>query len=103
MWSPMPPRALSGLPSPSAICDRQPRAGPERTDVVGRSVAVLALEAVAADAAVDEPGVAGDRGLGLEVELVEGVGPEVGQEHVGRGQQVLIRVSDAEGNRLPAP
>ena len=41
--------------------DREARAGPEGTDVVGRPVAVLAAQAVPADAAVDEAGMAGDR------------------------------------------
>ena len=68
---------------------RQPRPGPERTDVVGRAVALLALQPVAADAAVHEVRVAGDGGVRLEVELVERVGAQVADEHVGRRQQVL--------------
>ncbi len=89
MWSPMPPRALSGLPSRVGHLHGEPRTGPEGADVVGGAVAVLAPEAVAAHAAVDEVGMAGDGGGRREVEPVERVGSEVADEHVRRRQQLL--------------
>lgn len=67
----------------------QPGPGPERTDVVGRTVAVVPAEPVAAHAAVDEVGMAFHGRRRLEVEVVERVGPEVADEDVGGGQELL--------------
>ena len=89
MWSPMPPRALSGHALAVGQLDGQAGAGPEGPDVVGGAVAVLAAQAVAADAAVDEARMAGDRGRRLEPEAVERVGAQVGEEDVRRRQQLL--------------
>ena len=68
---------------------RQAGPGPEGADVVGRAVAVVAAQPVAADAAVDEAGVPLDRRLGLEAEAVERVGAQVGEEDVRRRQELL--------------
>jgi hypothetical protein len=63
--------------------DRQAGTGPEGADVVGRPVAVLPAQPVPADAAVDQTGVAGHRGLGLQTEPVERVRTQVREEDVG--------------------
>lgn len=65
------------------------RARPEGADVVRRAVPVVPAEPVAADAAVHEARVAGDGRLGLQVELVERVRPEVADEDVGRREEVF--------------
>ena len=88
--------------------DGQARAGPEGADVVGGAVAVLAAQAVPADAAVDEARMAGHRGRGLEPEAIERVGAQVGEEDVGRRQQLLqplpgLRLAQVEDDAALAP
>ncbi len=68
---------------------RETRAGPERSDVIGRTVAVLPAQAVAADTAVDDVGMAAQRFVGMEPELVQRVRPEVADKDVRRGQQIF--------------
>ena len=68
---------------------REPGAGPERPDVVGGTVPLVAAQPVAADAAVHETRVAFDRGRRLEAEPVEGVRAEVADEDVGGGEQLF--------------
>ena len=68
---------------------RKTRPRPERTDVIGRSVPLVAPQAVPADAAVDETGVAGHRRGRLQAETIERVGPEIADEDIRRRQQVL--------------
>ena len=67
----------------------EPGPGPERSDVVGGAVPLGAAQPVAADAAVHEMRMALDGRRGLQPEPVEGVGAEVADEDVGRGEQVL--------------
>ena len=69
--------------------DGEPRTRPEGADVVGRPVAILPAEPVAADTAVDEVGMTRHGRMGLEAKAVEGVGTQVGEEDVGRGEQAV--------------
>ena len=86
----------------------QARPGPEGADVVGGAVPLLTPEAVAADAAVDEARMTFHRGMGPEVQIVQGVGSQIADEDVGRGQQVLQvlairRVAEVEDQAALAP
>ena len=68
---------------------REPAAGPERPEVVAGAVALGSLQPVSAHAAVDEVRVTRRRRVGVEAELVEHVGLQVGHEHVGVGEELL--------------
>ena len=73
---------------------RQARAGPERPDVVGRPVPVVAPQPVPADAAVDETRMAGHRGS-----------PAPGRAPSSASGRRLLRKTSAVGQQLlePAP
>ncbi|CAB4584266.1 unannotated protein [freshwater metagenome] len=68
---------------------RHPAASPERPDVVPGAVALGTVEAVPGEARVDELREPGEHRVVAEAESFQGVGPHVGDEHVGRGEQAL--------------
>jgi hypothetical protein len=70
---------------------------PERADVVGRPVPLGAVQAEPAHAGVHETGVAGGHAGVVEPGSLEGVEAQVGDEHVGPGDQVLEHLAAALG------
>ena len=76
------------------VADAAP--GPERRGVVAGQPGVGAADAVAVAPGVDEPRVALPDLVGAEAEPLEGVGPEAGEQHVGR------RRAGGGGSRCPA-
>ena len=66
-----------------------PAARPEGGDVVGGSVGVFALHAVAGDRCVDQSGMASGQALGIEAETLEAAEANVGDEDVSVRNQVV--------------
>ena len=107
-WSPTPPRAMSGVPCVSAICTDSPErpqnapmsyAGRFRSPP--RNPYPLTLQ-------YTRWGMARDGGLGFEVEFVDRVRTEIGDEHVCRRQQAfelrtVVAVTQIEHDAALAP
>ena len=102
MWSPMPPRGSSGMPSLLANCTESPERA-EGPDVVGRPIAVLAPQAIPADTAVDETGVALDGRPRFEAETVERVGTQIrrGRRRQSTGAPPPVPVIGRRRSRTP--
>ncbi|GBD13995.1 hypothetical protein HRbin24_02044 [bacterium HR24] len=62
---------------------RHAAAGPESAHVIGRAVALLVVDPVAADVAIDQARVEDGELFVGEAEVLQGTGAQVGDEHVG--------------------
>ena len=99
-WSPKPPRMAGGASPGGAKVSGHAGASPERADVVAGPIGVGPLEAVAGDARVDEPRVAASSAFGPRPEPLDRVGPQVGEEHVGGGDQPAHRARAVVGPEI---